>query len=90
MMEPSGPIQATVSFLVFIHSQQVWSLRSCRIRVSAPGSAHLGSGVCALGRLPAGSVQQGRRLHYQALLSQRVGGPGESGAATVGDEQRGY
>ena len=49
MMEPSGPIQATVSFLVFIHSQQVWSLRSCRIRVSAPGSAHLGSGYAPWG-----------------------------------------
>ena len=48
-MEPSGPIQATVSFLVFIHSQQVWSLRSCRIRVSAPGSAHLGSGYAPWG-----------------------------------------
>ena len=49
MMEPSGPIQATVSFWVFIHSQQVWSLRSCRIRVSAPGSAHLGSGYAPWG-----------------------------------------
>ena len=93
MMEPSGPIQATVSFLVFIHSQQVWSgvvleeLPDTGIR---PRQRPPGFRVCALGRLPAGSVQQGRRLHYQALLSQRVGGPGESGAATVGDEQRGY
>ena len=59
MMEPSGPIQATVSFLVFIHSPAGVVLEELPDTGIRPRQRPPGFRVCALGRLPAGSVQQG-------------------------------